>query len=350
MQARKFSKALAISLASGAAPGLIALTFGALPLQLLPEWTLAGAVFGLCIGMPCQLLSSTVTCRLRPYSPGVRIAGMLGWLLVTAVLGSALATAILVPAGRMGPGGFLPHYEFALRLSLIVTFTVGVVAWVVVSLQTRLTAAQNELHQRQLAEERANKMAVEARIASLESRIHPHFLFNTLNSISALVREDPAQAERTIERLATLLRASLDSESSGLVSVRDELRIVRDYLDIEQVRFGQRLRYRIEAEPAAEDLVVPALSIQTLAENSVKYAVGARAAGAEIVITARVLDNKLRVEVADDGPGFPPESGPKPGHGIDLLQRRLSALFGSKAQLEMSAQGGRTFVAISVAA
>ena len=186
--------------------------------------------------------------------------------------------------------------------------------------------------------------------ASLESRVHPHFLFNTLNSISALVREDPAEAERMIERLAALLRYSLDSELAGVVALREELRIVRDYLEIEKVRFGDRLRYRIEADEAAVSQTVPALSVQTLVENSVKYAVGALRDGAEIVVSARVEDGRLRVEVSDDGPGFEPASSLKPGHGLDLLQHRLTSLFGSSASLEMTAREGHTLIAISVTA
>ena len=350
MQARSVGKAIATGILTGALPGVVALLFGAISWQAFPGWVLDGAVFGVLIGVPCQLLGPVIGCRTRDYSRSTRILVMTGWFLICAVVGTALATAILSPTGQLGPGGFLQHYGWMLRMSLLITFTVGIMAWVVTSLQTRLSDAQEELHRRQMAEERANKMAVEARIASLESRIHPHFLFNTLNSISALVREDPAQAERTIERLAALLRASLDSENAGLVTVREELGVVRDYLDIEQVRFGQRLRYRIDVEPAAESLVVPALSIQTLAENSVKYAVGVRANGAEIVITARVREGRLRVEVSDDGPGFPAEAAPKPGHGIDLLQRRLAALFGNSASLELAQRDGRTLAAISVAA
>ena len=343
-------KSIGICLAAGILPGIMALLFGSIPAAELPIWMLDGSVFGLAIGIPCQLMGPVIGHRLSHRSQGIRAAAMLAWLFVTAVLGCAVATAFLLAIGHLGSGGFWAHYAFMLRMSLLITFTVGVVTWVVTSLQTRLSQAREELHHRQLAEERANKMAVEARFASLESRIHPHFLFNTLNSISALVREDPATAERTIERLAALLRASLDSESAGLVTVREELRIVRDYLDIEQVRFGNRLRYRIEAEPEAEQISVPSLSIQTLAENSVKFAVGARPAGAEIVITARVREGRLRVEVSDDGPGFPAEAKVKPGHGIDLLQRRLSALFGATASLELSARDGRTLAAISVAA
>lgn len=350
MRPLKLGKKVAISACTGIVPGVVALLFGAIPARHLPEWFLQGAVYGLCIGLPCQLVAPWISGRVARFGMAARIAAMLAWLLLAALGGCAVATGILNAAGLLGNAGFMRTYAWALRMSLVITFTVGVATWVVVSLQVALTEAREELHRRQLAEERANKMAAEARFASLESRIHPHFLFNTLNSISALVREDPVQAERMIERLAALLRASLDSENAGLVTVGEELRVVRDYLEIEQVRFGKRLRYRIEAEPAAEQQSVPALSIQTLAENSVKYAVGVRPAGAEIVITAAIRHGRLRVEVADDGPGFPAEAQPKPGHGIDLLQRRLSALFGSTAALEIAAREGRTLVAISVAA
>ena len=110
------------------------------------------------------------------------------------------------------------------------------------TLSHRLQAATLELRTRELAEERHRKLASEARLSSLESRIHPHFLFNTLNSISALIREDPAQAERTVERLAALLRYSLDSNARRLVSLRQEMRVVQDYLEIQKTRFGDRLQ------------------------------------------------------------------------------------------------------------
>lgn len=344
------AKKIGVSLAVGCVPGLIVVLFGAAPLRQLPEWLLEGGAYGLCIGLPCQVAAPWIGARVARFNAATRILAMLLWFGVAALAGSALATALLSVSGRLGNSGFLDRYYWALRMSFIITFTVGVVAWVVISLQTALTQTREQLYQRQLAEERANKMAAEARFASLESRIHPHFLFNTLNSISALVREDPAQAERTIERLAALLRASLDNSNGGLARVADELRVVRNYLDIEKVRFGQRLRYRVESDPAADELLVPALSIQTLAENSVKYAVGASAAGAEICIAARVVDGRLRVEVSDDGPGFPALAEPKPGHGIDLLRQRLSVLFGASADLEIGARDGRTLVAISVTA
>src|SRR5205823_3935058 len=121
--------------------------------------------------------------------------------------------------------------------------------------------------------ERALKLATEARLSSLESRIHPHFLFNTLNSISSLIQEDPVRAERLIERMAALLRFSLDSTNAGLVPLYQEMKIVRDYLEIERARFGDRLGFEVNIPAEFDRFEVPPLAIQTLVENSVKYAV-----------------------------------------------------------------------------
>src|SRR5207245_321098 len=116
-------------------------------------------------------------------------------------------------------------------------------------------------------EAEARRLAAEAQLASLEARVDPHFLFNTLNSIAALVRDRPADAERVIEQLAALMRSSLDRTAS-LVPLEDELAVVASYLDIERVRFGNRLRFAIAPPAGAGRGLVPRLSVQTLAENS----------------------------------------------------------------------------------
>src|SRR5262249_8293100 len=135
---------------------------------------------------------------------------------------------------------------------------------------------RSELEQKQLEEERARKLAAEAQLSSLAAQVHPHFLFNTLNSISSLIPEDPKQAEDMVGKLAALLRFSLDANRQRLVPLRQELKIVADYLKIEKARFGKRLRYSIEAPSELEALEVPPLSLQTLVENSVKFAVAPR--------------------------------------------------------------------------
>src|SRR5262249_29441511 len=153
----------------------------------------------------------------------------------------------------------------------------------------------------------ARRLATEARLASLESRLQPHFLFNTLNSIAALIPQDPAGAERMTGQLASLLRSSLDTAATPLVPLEHELKIGKDYLDIEQVRFGERLTYHVQVDSEVCGLSVPRLSLQTLVENSVKYAVSPSRIGATIWIRARLDQSELRLEVEDDGPGFEPK-------------------------------------------
>jgi LytS/YehU family sensor histidine kinase len=183
----------------------------------------------------------------------------------------------------------------------------------------------------------SERVASEARLASLESRVRPHFLFNSLNSAIALIPEAPARAEQVLERLAALLRFSLDAQQVRLVPLADEIRVVVDYLEIERVRFGDRLRYRVEVASELEAHVVPAFALQTLVENSVKYAVAPRASGGEIRITARVEAGRLHLAVEDDGPGF---AGPIPsGHGLDTLRARLETLYGAGAALHAPASG-----------
>ena len=186
----------------------------------------------------------------------------------------------------------------------------------------------------------------EAQLASLESRVDPHFLFNTLNSIAALVRENPAAAERVIEQLASLMRSSLDRRAS-LVPLEDELDIVRSYLEIEHVRFGDRLRFSIQPAAGGARGLVPRLSLQTLAENSVKYAVSTSKDGASITVRAASADSRLQIVVEDDGPGFDASSLPQ-GHGLQLLKSRMAMTFGERAHVRVESRPGRTAVTLDL--
>jgi LytS/YehU family sensor histidine kinase len=135
----------------------------------------------------------------------------------------------------------------------------------------------------------------------------------------------------------------LDSNQERVTSLERELKVVTDYLEIERARFGVRLRFRIDVPSELRSSVVPALSLQTLVENSVKFAVGSRSEGAEIQVTAFPRDGLIYVEVSDNGPGFA-EPAIRPGHGLDNLQHRLAAMFGPAAKLEISKKGEFTAV------
>ena len=215
------------------------------------------------------------------------------------------------------------------------------------SFRSRLEETTLALRTKELERERALKLATEAQLASLESRIHPHFLFNTLNSISSLIPEDPKRAEQLVERMAALLRFSLDANHSGLVPLEREMKIVSDYLAIEQARFGDRLRFQIDVPPELGESKVPPLAIQTLVENSVKHAVARSRSGGEIRVALARDNGSLRIEVRDEGPEFALDAAPS-GHGLDILKGRLVALFGQQAGLALERSGNRNQITLSV--
>jgi LytS/YehU family sensor histidine kinase len=193
-------------------------------------------------------------------------------------------------------------------------------------------------------EYRAKYETAQARLASLESRLRPHFLFNTLNSILALIREDPKAAELVTERLARLLRYSLDATEHSTVRLDQELKVATEYLEIEKTRFGDRLRYSIDVPDHLMPTQVPPFCLQTLVENSVKYG------GGEIRVSAHNGNGRLLVRVWDSGTGFPEDAQLPAGHGLHNLKERLDALWGSNAAVEFPRQDIGTTVQISIPA
>ena len=271
----------------------------------------------------------------------------IGSLLVLAVVGSFIAGLIFVALGWVHYGNLRAEFFGSLKLTTILTLAFGLAIGAYESLRARLDATTLALRTEELARERALKLATEAQLASLESRIHPHFLFNTLNSISSLIPEDPKAAERLVERMAALLRFSLDSRQSGLVPLENEIKIVTDYLEIEKARFGERLQYHIDLPADLNSAGIPPLSIQTLVENSVKFTVAPSRAGGEVRIRGARQNGHLRLEVADSGPGFQLDSAPA-GHGIDNLRSRLAVLYGPAAALSTTLQEHGAAVILSI--
>jgi LytS/YehU family sensor histidine kinase len=206
---------------------------------------------------------------------------------------------------------------------------------------------EERLHEKEIAEERARKLAAEARLRSLESRIRPHFLFNTLNTISSLIAVNPAQAEQIVGRLAELLRASLDTSHQPLIPLREELAMVESYIDIERARFGDKLRGSVEVPAELQDAKVPPMALQSLVENAVKHGITPQSGGGEFLVTASAENGSLRIEVRDTGPGFDLSAIPA-GHGLDSVVERLDALFGAKARLNVFRRDGYSVVEMIV--
>ena len=272
-------------------------------------------------------------------------------LVAVSTLGCVVTTILFVVINivlPMFPWSMLrAEFPKTLGLCIFITLVFGLVIAAYGRLRDRLSAVELKLRTEELERERAIKLATEARLMSLQSRVHPHFLFNTLNSISSLIPADPERAERLIERMAALLRFSLDAPNSGLVPLEQELKIVRDYLEIEKARFGKRLLYQVEAADPLSELTVPPLSVQTLVENSIKYAVSPNRDGGQIRVQAARNNGYLSIDVADTGTGFVLEAAPA-GHGLDNLRSRLAVLFGGTAQLAVSRSDGWTVVSMKV--
>jgi signal transduction histidine kinase len=271
--------------------------------------------------------------------------GLLRWaLLIPTLLGLSVA-GTLVACGVITTLGLRPHepywtcFRHDLCVNVLITLTLGISMSLYEIQRRRLEAATLALRDRELEHERARKMALEAQLAALEARLQPHFMFNTLNAITALIDEDPRQAERTVERLAALLRFSLDATERGLVPLAHELKIVTDYLEIERTRFGERLSWAVDVPAEAAACEVPPLAVQTLVENSVKHAIAPRPAGGRIRVEAEVAGGQLLVRVADDGPGFT-EAAIRPGHGLDSVRGRLAVRFGRSAGLAIARRDG----------
>jgi sensor histidine kinase YesM len=295
----------------------------------------------------CGALLPGIRRRISQASPWFQWAVTIPSLFGLAAVGTTLACWLIMLSG--GHDAFWPAFTFALPINALITMTLGVGMSLYEAQRARLETVTLELRARELEGERDRKLALQARLASLESRLQPHFLFNTLNAITSLIQDDPDHAERMVERLAALLRFSLDASERGLVPLADELKIVTDYLEIERARLGDRLSYTLDVDPDAAGREVPPLSIQTLVENSVKHAIAPRPGGGRIRVTAALAGDRLQLAVWDDGPGFT-AAAMRPGHGLESLQARLAARFGTAATLTIAPADGGTRVTITLPA
>jgi sensor histidine kinase YesM len=177
----------------------------------------------------------------------------------------------------------------------------------------------------------------EAKLSTLENRLRPHFLFNTLNAIAALVREDPGGAEAMIGQLSDLLRASLRTDVRTEVRLEDELHLVRQYLAIQQVRFQDRLQISVDASDAARAAYVPQLILQPLVENAVRHGIAPRESGGFVWVYADQPDGRLRLTVEDDGVGIgnAPVGSAGAGIGLGGLKSRLTHLYGQDHRVDV---------------
>lgn len=277
------------------------------------------------------LLSAALLCALRqPLSqlnlPLATVCCLLVVLLVTGL--SSIVAWNLLPvffARSGGDGGW-----WLLRNLLVSTVLAGIIL--------RYFYLQQQLRLQQ-------QLELQARLDALRTRIRPHFLFNTLNSIASLIMSRPEDAERAVEDLAELLRGSLQ-DNKRATTVADELRVCELYLGIEQLRLGERLRVDWQIDAMAREQAMPSLILQPLVENAVYHGVAQLAAGGTIRVTVASRAGRIEVAVENPSPEQPARSG---GHQMALenIGQRLQALYGSEGRLQVERPGGDYRVELS---
>jgi LytS/YehU family sensor histidine kinase len=195
---------------------------------------------------------------------------------------------------------------------------------------------------------RTENQLILSRLNVLKSQLHPHFLFNTLNAISELVHSDQQKADLMIARLSELLRIPLENENVQKVKLKREIEFLERYLDIQKIRFGEKLEVSWNITPDSLEAEVPFLILQPIVENAVQHGISKKSNGGILNLSSRVEDSTLIMEVADSGPGFKTgrHSNMSDGWGLSNTRERLSHLYGSnyKFSMENKSDGGTTVI------
>ena len=256
-----------------------------------------------------------------------------------------LALIVSTQIVRMEIAKLDPHRLFTMNsASWIVRLAIYACPAVVVGIFLKIW---NAIQTEQKLEEQ-KRLVLEARFDALQRQINPHFLFNTLNSIASLVRFKPEMAREMIVKLANILRALLRDHDT-YVAFREELAFTDDYLGIEVIRFGvEKLRVVKEIDPATLELQVPSMLLQPLIENSIKHGLEPRISGGTITVRSRIDNERMMIEVEDDGVGIQPHRPPaaglvRTGAGIGMknVRERLEVLYGTEATFEVESRPGR---------
>jgi len=255
--------------------------------------------------------------------------GLHAAVIVASVVGGLLLYAPVQPYvcglehSPVTLSGWLPAFNVAVIVSTV--FVVAVLAY------EKLRRQARDVEQR---EQQARHAALAAQLAALQARTNPHFLFNSLNAVAGLIQEDPERAEQMVERMSDLFRYTIDGSRRRSAPLREEMAMVRDYLDIEGIRLGDRLRYRVEVADGLDEVPVPPLLLQPIVENAIRHGVSQRREGGSVEITVSRAGEHLLIRVADDGPGPGGSSHAGSGTSMRELRKRLRLSYEDRASLE----------------
>lgn len=263
-----------------------------------------------------------------------RVLIQFGFALVFCVAWALLGTAL---RSQLQPEMLHDGVLVYILRWFVITLPFGVAVYMaLVGVEHALHGAA-EVRERDVRMARMSEQLSEARLSALEARLNPHFLFNSLNTVNVLVRDqDWRTATHVIEQLSLVLRASLDADAASELSLHDELAVTRHYLAVETARFPDRLRVTFDIADDATSAAVPRFSVQHLAENAIRHGIAQRTDAGAVHVSARRDGSDLVIEVTDDGPGINERAWPA-GHGLSGALERLRTLHGDAASLTVVA-------------
>ncbi len=254
---------------------------------------------------------------------------------MAALLAEFLRLSVARLFGAKGVFSLVEHWGDASPLTIAAIYATTVLCITIPIKIWNSTRTEKKLEDQQL---RLNQ----ARLAALTSQINPHFLFNTLNSVSSLIRTNPEQARSVVYKLSSILRRLLRN-TENLSPLRDELAFIDNYMAIELVRFGDKLRFVKEIDPAAEDLLIPSMLLQPVIENSIRHGLGNKVDGGTVRVRAWPESGRLHVIIEDDGVGIPETRLAtlfEQGIGVSNVNERLKVLFGSDYRMWIESRPG----------
>jgi hypothetical protein len=285
-------------------------------------------------------------CRVLPPGPS-QIPKLIGnhtpAAVVAALLWIVLAKVLALALGRY----YFPQLNERFSPQLPLLFGIGVLLYLLsVALHYVLLSLESS-KEAETREQEARTLAREAELKALKAQINPHFLFNSLNSISALTTVDGARAREMCIKLSDFLRSTLNLGDKQSISLKDELGLAKAYLDVEQVRFGARLRTEFHTDGACDRCVVPPLFLQPLVENAVKHGIAGMVDGGAVQVDTHCENGLLKVTIGND---FDPDAPAAGRHGLGLqnVRGRLRALYENQARLDTEVSGHRFLVRVEL--
>lgn len=285
-------------------------------------------VFSQCIGLSIMVLClGVLRLQLNGLARGVAIA----FAIAAGALGGHTLARLLTGLGSSGDGS----HELQ---SMLVGLVFGGIAAGFFWLRERNSKLEAEVRERELARLEAEKQSLSAQLRLLQAQIEPHFLFNSLANVAALIDADPACAGRLLDALIRYLRSSLQRTRAEGGSLGDEVGLLTAYLDILKIRMGERLDYAFEIPPELLGRDFPPMLLQPLVENAIRHGLEPKLEGGFLRVDATAADGRLRIRVADDGIGI--AEAPGEGVGLSNIRARLAAIYGPTARLEVASKVG----------